>query len=100
MDTSHRKPTTLGNRLGPQLRAALLILLRAWELASKSRGDLWELAVEIGELRAVGLTAVELHWLLSRGYVQHAVEETNPGSAQRQFGQRGESSFTKGVVSC
>jgi hypothetical protein len=93
MKSSDRRRTPPENRLGPQLKAALLLLLRGWELASKGRRDMWELAVEIAELRKVGLTTVDLHWLLSKGYVQHAIEETKPGSAHRQFGVVGRAQF-------
>ena len=91
MKRSDRRRTSPENRL--ELKAALLLLLRGWELGSKGRRNLWELAVEIAELRKVGLTTVDLHWLVSEGYVQHAVEETKPGSAHRQFGVVGQAQF-------
>jgi hypothetical protein len=51
--------------------------------------------VEISELRSAGLTTVDLHWLVTKGYVMHAVEETRPESQQRLFGRIGELSFAE-----
>jgi hypothetical protein len=93
MKSSDRKRAPPENRLGPQLKAALLLLLRGWDYARRSRRDVWQLAVEIAELRSGGVTTVDLRWLLTKGYVVPAVEETRLDSQQRLFGRIGELSF-------
>jgi hypothetical protein len=45
----------------------------------------WDFAVEIRCLRAAGLTHTHLRWLLCKGYVEHALEETQRGDARRLF---------------
>jgi len=51
--------------------------------------DLWEFAVEIGCLRAVGLTNNDLRWLVCRGYAIHATEEIRGGRGPRLFRRTG-----------
>lgn len=94
MDRSRRQPKWVVASVAPSMRAPLKELLRAWDLALESRSDVWQLAVEISELRSAGLTTVDLHWLLSMGYVQHAVEVTKQDSNRRLFGAAGELQFS------
>jgi hypothetical protein len=68
----------------PFIRAAAL-LLEAHRLALDLGCDPWEFAVEIGELRATGLTNNALRWLLHKGYVRHAAEVYDQGIQGRTF---------------
>src|SRR5437763_13194909 len=67
--------------------AALNVLLQAHDYAFQNGIDPWQFAVEVGELRSTGLSDAELRWLLGRGYVQQAVEESEPGNPERSFRQ-------------
>jgi hypothetical protein len=61
------------------------LLLRAYELARDSEADIWQFAVAAEDLRATGLHAIDLTWLLHRGFASHAVETTLPGQEARTF---------------
>ena len=69
---------------GPSARAFNL-LIRAYRHAADSGGDPWQFAIAIDELRTIGLHDIDLCWLLSKGYAEHAVETTIPGDRQRSF---------------
>jgi hypothetical protein len=61
-------------------------LLRAAQDSAKAAGrPSWEFAVEIEELRALGLSSTDLRSLLCAGYVLHGVERYDPGSRLRIF---------------
>ena len=71
----------------PQVLAALGLLLRAWEYAADCRRDPWDFAVDIRELRALGLTTTDLRYLLHKGYAHHALEKTKLRGERRAFGR-------------
>jgi hypothetical protein len=63
-----------------------LEILRAATAAAKGLGkDAWEFAVEIGELRAAGLSHTDLRWLACSDLVAHAYECPPQGNGARQF---------------
>lgn len=64
---------------------AVSLLLRAFDYADDAQIDSWQFAVEFRELCDAGLSTLDLRWLLSRGLVEHALEITIPGDAQRSF---------------
>jgi hypothetical protein len=66
-------------------RRALCLLCEAWDAARAENQDIWQFAVEIDELRALGLGHTELRRLLCRGLLEHAVENTEVGACQRSF---------------
>jgi len=68
-----------------RIEAGLKLLRNAWEMARAVNRDLWEFAIEIGELHAAGLTGADLRWLLCLGYAQHATEEITDGNVTRIF---------------
>ncbi|HLJ97763.1 MAG TPA: hypothetical protein VKU02_31670 [Gemmataceae bacterium] len=80
---------------GPALAAAYSVLLHAWERAHDCHADPWEFAVEVADLRAVGLTTTELRWLARQGYVHHAEERTKLKDKQRVFGPRDRAVISK-----
>ncbi len=45
----------------------------------------WEFAVTMAELRKAGLSDNDLHWLVRKGYVEHAIEVTEPAEEARSF---------------
>jgi hypothetical protein len=57
---------------------ALSILWEAYAAALSIRENIWNFAVELDQLQTGGLSLTELRWLVSKGYVEHAVE-TFPG---------------------
>ncbi len=56
---------------------ALIELVAAYEYAQDTNRDLWEFPVEFDTLRSAGLSRNDLHWLVCKGYVQHAPETAN-----------------------
>ncbi len=67
------------------LAAGLAQLLRAYDYAAEAGCDLWEFAVEIGELRAAGMTPSDFRWLVAKGYVEHGREISLYGDPHRTF---------------
>ncbi|MBA4020476.1 MAG: hypothetical protein C0483_25225 [Pirellula sp.] len=63
----------------------LRLLLQSQLYADDVGADGWEFALDLVELKTVGLTSSDLRWLVLKGYAQHARETTLPGDAQRSF---------------
>jgi|GEM_PF-606840 len=74
--------------------AAMAELLKAYEYSVQTRREVWDFAVGIRRLRALGMSVIDLRWLGRMGYVEHAMEVTPLGSASRLFIPIGVS-FTK-----
>jgi hypothetical protein len=66
-------------------RAALCLLRKAAEAARKEEQDVWQFAVEIGQLHALGLSNTDLRNLLCWGFLEHAQERKRTGSSERMF---------------
>src|SRR5579871_2164570 len=64
---------------------ALRFLLEAAEAASKEGLDVWQFAVEIGQLRVLGLSHTDLRCLLCWNYLEHAQELTTAVTGKRSF---------------
>jgi hypothetical protein len=75
----------------PAVQKALGVLLDGYEYAQDLQTSPWEFAVEITALLAAGCTPNTLHWLVRRGYVEHAVVNAEgapaggQGDAKRGF---------------
>src|SRR5690242_17410220 len=69
----------------PDQWKALHLLSHAWLAARAEAQDVWQFAVEIDQVRALGLSHTELRRLLCWGYLEHARERTRAGSSQRLF---------------
>jgi hypothetical protein len=81
-----RGPIGAGARkFGPRIEAAFMELASAGEYAHDVQRDLWQFAVEIRSLMALGLTTSDLRWLESRGYIAHAHEVTRNEDVARSF---------------
>jgi hypothetical protein len=80
------------------VQEGLRLLRQARELALASGSDVWDFAVEIGEVYAIGVTNAVLRWLIRQGHVEHRVEVTGRRSRRRQF--RGSRNLGLGGDSC
>jgi hypothetical protein len=80
--------------LDPVMQSVLTCLLKAHDYALNLRSDVWDLAVEIDTLHALGLTDTDLRWLACKGYVEHAKEITRIGEDRRSFRSTGKLFFT------
>ncbi len=71
--------------IAPEMRAGLGQMARAVEYARELECDVWDFAVEIDRLFALGLTTSDLRWLIKRGFVRHARESTAKQDSVRRF---------------
>ena len=78
--TRTRVPLTPTTRCTAGRRAALRLLLRAWDMTREIRRSPWSLAVELEALAAEHIPASDLHWLVSQGYAEQRIETTRLGS--------------------
>jgi hypothetical protein len=60
-------------------------LLRAYDYALEADSDIWDFAVEIDVLRAIGMTASDLRWLVAKELVAHGDEVSVYGERRRTF---------------
>jgi hypothetical protein len=72
-------------QLAPEVRCGLEQLARAVHYARDLDCPLWDFAVEIDRLLALGMTTSDLRWLIKLGYVNHAREMTGPQNTHRCF---------------
>ncbi len=63
----------------------LVNLLVAYEYARDADGNVWQFAIGLEILRALGLTPRDVDWLLSKGYVEQRIEVTRRGDRRRSF---------------
>jgi hypothetical protein len=71
--------------LALRMRAALGVLLQAYDYARDLDTSTWDFATEIASLRRLKLSNSDLRWLVGRGYVEHGIEVTLAGSVERSF---------------
>jgi len=81
--------------LAPKFQAGLAHLAEAYHYAQDAGRDVWDFAVEIDSLSALGLTPSDLRWLVCKGYLRHACEITPPGEERRSFRPCGLLTFTR-----
>ncbi len=67
------------------VRCGLVQLAQANQYSKELDCPLWEFAVEIGRLLALGMTTSDLRWLVKCGYLGHAREITTPQDTERRF---------------
>ena len=72
-------------QLAPQVLSGLQQLARGLDYARDLHCSVWDFAVEIERLLAMGVTTSDLRWLVKRGYVSHAREVTTPQDPERHF---------------
>jgi hypothetical protein len=68
-----------------ELAAAAGLLKKAQSFAAFHKRSTWDFAVSIGELTAAGLSSADLRWLVCRGLIEHADEESQPEVEGRAF---------------
>lgn len=61
----------------PSHGGGMTLLRAAYDAAQTLKRDVWEFAVEIEQLHALGVTNTALRLLLCEGYAIHAVERTS-----------------------
>lgn len=69
----------------PQLNAGLGLLMKAHAYARHFGCSPWDFAVEIKELRKVGLTNSDFRWLVGHGFVEHGRDVSQFGAKNRSF---------------
>ena len=82
-------------RLCSKLRPAFTLLLDGFEYAEGAGTEIWEFAVTIQDLQRLGLSEIDLGWLLRKKYVEHAQEVTVAGDSKREFRVIGSARFRK-----
>ncbi|MCR4410894.1 MAG: hypothetical protein NUV77_00550 [Thermoguttaceae bacterium] len=74
---------------------ALAFLLEAYQFAVDLGRPVWDFAVEIEDLRSLGLTKNDFRWLVCAGYVEHRREVDAEDDRARSFETEPELSFSK-----
>jgi hypothetical protein len=85
----------LAKPLATKFEHPLALLVEAAAYAEQTSGDPWEYAIEIHELRALGLSENDLRFLVRLDYVDHASEVRVLGTNGRQFNPTGDLHFTR-----
>ncbi len=83
LGTSH--PGRAADPHGTKYRLALIALVEAFDFAQDTQCDVWEFAVAIRRLQALGLNESDLRWLVCKGFVEHAREVTRGEDRHRKF---------------
>jgi hypothetical protein len=81
----HRASSDVPGSMGEEILTALQLLTNAWRYARDVKADVWEFAVEIGNLHQKGVNNALLRWLEAQRVVDHREEITNLGENHRQF---------------
>jgi hypothetical protein len=66
-------------------RIGIALLWHAYTCAQQTGADLWDFALEIDRLYAVGLTINDLRWLVAKGFIEHGQECSVYGHPHRSF---------------
>ncbi len=77
--------TPEGLLISQRVLLVLVLLKDAQDYAQELDRSIWDFAVEISELRALGLTNSDLRWLVCKGLVDHGTDVTQPGEQARTF---------------
>ncbi len=68
-----------------RLATAMALLRQSAIFADSLQQSRWEFAVELRELKGLGLTHSDLRYLISCGHIEHADEVTTARSSKRRF---------------
>ncbi len=71
------------DRISHNGQAALILLWESRRYARELQRSRWDFAVEIGELRHVGMATSDLRWLICKDLVEHAME-VDPGEGEKR----------------
>lgn len=80
--------------LPDRLEIAIAALTEAAEYAERATANRWDFAVEVEQLRELGITNSDLRYLVTLHYVEHAAEATKAGSHSRHFRREADLSIT------
>jgi hypothetical protein len=86
---------SVGVKVSPRIQAAIVLLAEAHDYARQARCNLWDFAVESGELKARGLLYGDFCWLITNGYARCALEVTKQEDPTRKFHPVEDMSFSK-----
>src|SRR6185295_3672059 len=67
------------------LRAGLALLWRAYLCAQDTGVNVWEFALRTGRLYEAGMTASDLRWTVTKGFVEHGEETSGYDEPHRSF---------------
>ncbi|MGE4002324.1 MAG: hypothetical protein AB7I48_19115, partial [Planctomycetaceae bacterium] len=84
-----------GMPLSRSAEPGLALLYQAREYARLFHQDPWEFAVEIQELKAVGLTVNDLRWLMIAELLEHACDASSAEGRPRKFTGIGRQRFSR-----
>src|SRR5687767_6747549 len=84
-DVSSEEPHGAEVDARTHFRRALDHLQRAADLAAAKGVAIWQFAVEVDDLLEMGLTRLDIRWLVSQGLIQHGYEVESNQSGQRDF---------------
>jgi hypothetical protein len=85
MAVGHGRPLEVRSALEAHLIAGFSQLLRAFDYATDAGREVWEFAIELSELREVGMTTCDFRWLVSKGFAEHGRETSLYDAPQRSF---------------
>jgi hypothetical protein len=74
-----------GQQVARPIRAAIALLAEARDYACDMQCDLWDFAVEIDALWALGLSLDDLCWVVASGYAEPRQEVTKRRDMSRRF---------------
>jgi hypothetical protein len=91
----HHPIAEAGRQVASTTQPAVSLLLQAYDYSQELKTDVWDLAMEIARLRAVGLRDTILRWLASKGYVELGLETTSVGVKKRTFRRLGRGALSE-----
>jgi hypothetical protein len=94
-DKQRRFVEKAGQKISASVQTAIVRLAEAHDYARDVQCDSWEFAVGIAQIKAIGLSDDDLHWLVANGYVKHKREITKRSDIARKFSPSQDLKFTK-----
>ncbi len=73
------------SELSVPMKTALVLLLQAYDRATKLGHEKWDFALEIQALKEVGVNHNDLRTLICQGIAEHLIEQTRTGSEHRTY---------------
>jgi len=95
MKDSKNRRIARGGVVPRPIQPGLVLLVEAYDYAMELSRDIWDFAVELRSLRAVGLTQNDCRWLVCKEYVDHACEIIQRNRHGRQFERTGALTFNE-----
>ncbi len=89
-----RVPRNHNGTLPDRLTRAIAVLKEAADYAERTGAATWDFAVEVAQLRDLGLSNSDLRYLVKLNFVEHAAEATTANSQARRFRNEAELSIT------